>query len=369
MRQPIIHRHFIAMRSLLLLGGLLLAGTAWAQQPALPGAPQPTTAPGPAGTVAPDPASTPIPFATADLVLGSRYEVTLQSGTTFTGTLTTLSLDALEFETTDLGHLRVLRTELRQVRVLAVARPVGMRPGYYDIGNGNRLFFAPTARGLRKGEGSLQDVDVYLIGVNYGITDYISLGGYVTVIPWAGLTNQFLVLTPKVSFPVSEKLHVGAGVLYVRIPDFDGSLDHSYSAGILYGVATYGSADNNVTVGLGYGFFEGNIGSTPIVQIGGQMRVSRRISLISENFIIGDSHAGLGGLYGIKINWRRTSLGLGAAYVYAFGYDETYTSTYYNSNGQPYTTTQTSRQGGGGGSTYILPVYYDFSFRFGKGTK
>lgn len=348
------------MRFLLLFGGLLLAGSAWAQQPALPGAPQPPATP----------AATPAaPVSGTEFVLGNRYEVTLQSGTTFTGTLTTVSLDAVEFDAPDLGHLRVLRTELRQVRSLAAAKPVGLRPGYYDIGNGNRLFFAPTGRGLRKGEGTVQDINLYVVGANYGITDYLSLGGYITLIPGVGLGNQLLAFTPKISVPIHDKLHVGAGVLYLHIPDFDGTLDHSYSAGILYGAATYGSADNNVTVGLGYGFFQGEIGSTPILELGGQVRVSRRLSLLSENYIIADSHAGLGGLYGVKINWRRTSLGLGAAYFYAFGYDETYTTTYYGTNGTPYTTTQTSRQGGGGGSTYIIPVYYDFTFRFGKGTK
>ncbi|WP_051718892.1 hypothetical protein [Hymenobacter sp. IS2118] len=245
---------------------------------------------------------------------------------------------------------------------------MGSKPGYFDIGNGNRLFFAPTGRGLRKGENVLQAVNLYLIGGNFGITDNISLGGYVSLIPGIGLDNQFLVLTPKVSFPVSEKVHVGGGALYVRIPDFDGSLDRSYGAGIVYGAATYGSADDNVTLGLGYGFFEGDVGSTPIVQIGAQKRVSRRISLISENYIIADAQAGMGGLYGIKINWRRTSLGLGAAYVATFPHDETETYSYYNGT-QYVTTTQTTRRGGDFVSTYIIPVYYDFSFRFGKGVK
>ena len=68
----------------------------------------------------------------------------------------------------------------------------------------------------------------------------------------------------------------------------------------------------------------------------------------------------MGGLYGIKINWRRTSLGLGAAYAYIFGYDEQVTNYYYNGSGSyvPYTYTQ--HQNAVGGSTYILPVYYDF---------
>ena len=123
-----------------------------------------------------------------------------------------------------------------------------------------------------------------------------------------------------------------------------------------------------MTAGLGYGFFEGKIGSTPILQLGGQKRISRRVSLISENYIIADSKAGMGGLYGVKINWRRTSLGLGAAYLYTFPYDETETYTYYNGS-QNITQTQTYRRGGEGFSTYIFPVYIDFTFRFGKGAK
>ena len=64
----------------------------------------------------------------------------------------------------------------------------------------------------------------------------------------------------------------------------------------------------------------------------------------------------MGGLYGIKINWNRASLGLGAVYAYEFEYENNYGYG-------------TQTQGGTGFSTYILPVYYDFTFRFGKGVK
>lgn len=303
-------------------------------------------------------------------LLGRTYRVETTQGTAFTGTLVSMSLTALEFDAQEVGRVRLERGQIRRADLQGPASVgVGAKPGYFDVGNGNRLFFAPTGRGLRKGENSLQVVNLYLVGGNFGITDNISLGGYVTVIPGIGVSNQFVLLTPKISFPVSDKLHVGAGALYLRIPDFNGSLDKAYGAGILYGAATYGSADDNVTAGLGYGFFEGNIGTTPILQIGGQKRVSRRIFLISENYVVADSHAGMGGLYGVKINWRRISLGLGAAYFYSFPYDQTETYTYYNPSGQPVSTTQTYRRGGDAFTTYILPVYYDFSFRFGKGVK
>lgn len=338
---------------------LLLSAPTLAQQPPAPGSPP----------VAPALPPTPAPMPADDnpYLLGRTYRVETTQGTSFTGRLVSISLATLEFDTPELGHVSVGRAQVRRADLQG---PVEARtkPNYFDIGNGNRLFFAPTARGLRQGEASLQDVSVYFLGFNYGLTNNFSLGGYVSLVPGLSPSEQLLVLTPKVSFPLSEKVHVGAGLLYARIPNFD-SNGSGTGAGIGYGLVTYGSADNNLTFGLGYGFVEGTIGSTPLLQLGGQARVSRRISLISENYLLANSHAGVGGLYGIKINWRRTSLGLGAAYLYGFGYNVTETYSYYDSNGNLVTSTQTHRSGGGGFSTYILPVYYDFTFRFGKGAR
>ncbi len=320
-----------------------------------------------AQTAPPVPNAPAFPIPGDPYVLGRTYRVTTTQGTAFTGALVSMSLTALEFDALELGHVSLERGQIRRADLQGPA-VVGTKAGYFDIGNGNRLFFAPTGRGLRKGEASLQDVNFYLVGVNYGITDNFSFGGYVSAVPGVSVADQLLVLTPKFSFPISEKLHVGAGLLYMRVSDFSGN-NTGVGAGIGYGVLTYGSADNNLTLGLGYGFVQGDIGSTPILQVGGQTRVSRRVSLVSENYIVANAKAGMGGLYGVKINWRRTSLGLGAAYFYAFGYDETDSYTYYDPNGLPVTANQTYHNGGDGFSTYIVPIYYDFTFRFGKGAK
>ena len=269
-------------------------------------------------------------------LLGRRYDVELQSGTSFSGVLRAANAEELEFETTDLGVMKVPRANVKRLAMLTG------KHNYFDIGNGNRIFFAPTGRGLRQGEGSLQVVSLFLVGANYGVNQYISVGGYVSLIPGFGI-NQLLVLTPKITLPVSERFGVGAGVLYLRIPTFGFNSNgrQSFGAGILYGTATYGSADNNFTAGLGYGFFEQEIGSEPVFQFGGQTRVSRRLSLLSENYLINE--VVMGGLYGVKINWPRTSFGVAAAYRLNF-----------------------SAANDVGSGTGIIPVYYDFTYRFGK---
>lgn len=273
------------------------------------------------------------PIAGAADSIGRRFRVILRTGTAFDGELTARRPTQLEFLTTDLGVVQVERANI--VRLEELNSTLARRPAnWFDIGNGNRLFFQPTARNLRQGEGSLQSINLFVVGGNYGITDNVSLGLLVSLVPGVPLGDQIIAFTPKASGRLSEKWYAGAGALYLRAG--------GESAGIFFGNATYGSADDNLTLGLGYGFVSGEIGSTPVVQLGGQKRVSRRISLVSENYLIADSEAGLAGLYGIKINWRRTSLGLAGAYALAYGsVEDSFT-------------------------TYIVPVYIDFTFRFGK---
>ena len=113
-------------------------------------------------------------------------------GTTFTGTLVSMSLTMLEFDAEEMGHVSLERSQIRRAELQGGRCRRGAKPGYFDIGNGNRLFFAPTGRGLRKGENTLQSVNLYLMGANFGITDYFSMGGYVSVVPGLGLASKLL---------------------------------------------------------------------------------------------------------------------------------------------------------------------------------
>jgi hypothetical protein len=309
------------MRSMLLQLGLLTLLTApvWAQQPALPGAPQPSTMPSPSGnTPAPTPLPAPSVAGPRQEIIEQMYSVELRSGTNFLGTLQAATAQDLTFVTKDLGTVTVLRTNLRQLTLLT---PKQASLGFDNVGNGTRLFFAPTARNLRKGEGYVQDIDIVLLGINYGITDNFSIGVLVPIVPGLGL-NVF-ALTPKLSIPVNDKLAFGVGTLFAVV---DGS-----TGGIAYSVATYGSADNNVTAGLGYAFAGGEFSSTPVAVVGGAVRIARRISLIDETYI---ADGGVGGLLGVRAAASRVSGSLG--FLYASGLGQ------------------------------IYPAYLDFVYRFGK---
>lgn len=241
-------------------------------------------------------------------VVGTSYSVELVSGNAFMGVLRSVTATELEFETKDLGIVRVQRSNLKLLLPLTAEQA---RLGYDDIGNGNRMFFGPTARNLRKGEGYVQNMELLVMNFNYGITDNFSMGAIATIIPGAGSNNLF-GLTPKVSFPASEKVRVGGGAMVF----FAGG----GTAGVTYANFTYGSADNNLTGGVGYGFGSGGFGTTPVLMLGGMTRVSRRVSLLNETYIVRESNfygtATLyGGIAGLRISGSRISGGLGLLYA------------------------------------------------------
>ena len=243
-------------------------------------------------------------------IIGQSYTVEVLSGTSVLGVLTAATAEELTFQTKDLGLLVLKRADIKQLTLLT---PEQARRGFDYQGNGNRLFFAPTARNLRKGEGTVQTIDIFLLGVNYGITENISMGALFTWIPAAGADNLF-AFTPKVSFPVSERARLGGGALIF----FQNGTNFTLG----YGNATLGSADNNLTAGVGYAFVGGRYVNTPVFLLGGATRVSRRISLLNETYVLNvkdtfESATFIGGIAGVRVSGQRLSGSLGLMYGYS----------------------------------------------------
>jgi len=162
-----------------------------------------------------------------------------------------------------------------------------IREGEYWFPNPNatRLFFAPTARMLQKGDGYFADYYLFFPAFAYGITDNITIGGGMSLIPGGDLDEQIFYFTPKVGLAAAKKFDIGIGALIIKIPDFDDE-EESPLVGLLYGVGTYGSSNSSLTIGLGYGFVDDKVADKPMVVIGGEHRISRRLALVTENWIL-----------------------------------------------------------------------------------
>ena len=191
-----------------------------------------------------------------------------------------------------------------------------IRNGQYWFPNPNatRLFFAPTARMLPRGEGYFADYYMFFPSVAFGVSEHVTVGAGMSLFPGVGLDEQLIFFTPKVGFAASETTHLAVGALFVQVPQWDdGDSGESRSTvGILYGVGTYGSANSSATVGLGYGFEDGDLASRPMIMVGGEHRVSRRLSLVSENWVFPGVDQPLVS-YGVRILGERLSVDLGFA--------------------------------------------------------
>jgi hypothetical protein len=143
--------------------------------------------------------------------------------------------------------------------------------------NRTRLLFAPTGRALKAGQGYFSTYEILFPFLAIGITDFLTVAGGISLVP--GAENQLLYIAPKITPVQLDKFDLSAGVLYIRIPEEENA------AGIVYGVGTYGTDKSALTLGLGYGFAGGEFADSPIFAIGGELRASKSVKFITENWI------------------------------------------------------------------------------------
>ena len=251
---------------------------------------------------------------------GQQVEITMKDGSTIVATIIKEKPKEWIVKNETIGEIIIKKSNVLSSRILRQTNKV---EGVYWHENPNttRNLYGPTGYGLRKGEGYYQNLMVFLNHFSYGFSDYFTLGLGVEVVSVLGSLNSFggndlfvpgFTLTPKFSFPIKEdQWNVGAGALALHIPYSDAF----FSAGILYGVSTWGNRDNNFTLGLGFGVNENELTLRPTITISGNARVTRRFGLVTENWIIplGEEYAALfsaGGRYiGNRISWDFALIG------------------------------------------------------------
>jgi len=165
-----------------------------------------------------------------------------------------------------------------------------------------RLIVGPTARSLERGEVYL-DLNGIVGGpfLQVGITDRISIGaGTPILIPGIRPGEAFLV-TPKVTLFSGPKTAAAVGLIYASAPT-------NNTIGMAYGVVTRGTGDASVTIGVASPLGREAAGRTAVLMLGGEKRVTRKVKLISENFL-----AAAGGVVGggMRFIGRDVTLDLG----------------------------------------------------------
>jgi hypothetical protein len=229
----------------------------------------------------------------------------LRDGSELYGAVIAETSDSLMFKTVSGLKLTVARTQVKNIEVLT-GRVIDGEYRRVDP-NRTRLLLAPTGRPLRAGQGYFSAYEIFFTFFSVGITDFLSFAGGLTLLP--GAEDQLFYLAPKLTLPLhSEAVNIGAGIVYGNVFS-----SNSSGAGFVYGVGTFGSQYAAVTVGLGYGFAEGEFASKPVLVLGGETQVSSSIKLVTENwFAVGADSKLLS--FGIRFFGEHLAADLGFMY-------------------------------------------------------
>lgn len=214
-----------------------------------------------------------------------KWHISTLDGNDYIGTIVEQDAEKVILLTDNLGQINIPK---KQIKVMEPIKKEQIVNGayWYDSPHNTRYFFAPNGYGLKKGEGYYQNNWIFMNQVTYGFSNHFSLGvGLVPTFLFGAAGFPFWI-TPKFSIPITpDKLNLGAGVIYFNGigEDFRGT---GGGAGLAYGTITAGPRDRNITLGLGWGFSEGDWGSYPAVTLSGMYRQRKNFYFLTENYLI-----------------------------------------------------------------------------------
>jgi hypothetical protein len=208
---------------------------------------------------------------------GVTDELVLRDGTRAFGQVERVDGPMVTFKTTAGAAIQVAAAEIVSVGPVT-GRIVAGEFRRADP-NPTRLFFGPTARSLKQGEGYAGVYEILLPFVQIGITDRVSVGAGTPLIFGDGSAHPFWI-TPKVQVFESASTQASVGVMHF-LNVGNGTL------GIAYVVGTRGSADSAITGGIGYAYDRSydTTNGAAVVMIGGEHRVRRGLKVMTENYV------------------------------------------------------------------------------------
>lgn len=215
-----------------------------------------------------------------------RIETT--DGNEYIGTIVSQDADAIQLQTNTIGTVTIRKSLVASMEPVKKSEIRGQKYWFDNPYANTRYFFNTNGYGLSAGEGYYQNAWIVLNQASVGITDHLSIG--VGMVPTflfslgSGDSYTPVWLTPKVTIPVKkDKINLGIGALHAFVLGSDGN----GSAGLLYGTATFGPKDHNLSMGLGWGYStNGGLSDRPTISVSYIKRRNPKWAFLTENYYI-----------------------------------------------------------------------------------
>ena len=214
------------------------------------------------------------------------YHIETHDGNSFFGKRADQKNDTITLITSQFGKIHIPSTSIKNIKPIKSERIINGKY-WFENPQSTRYFWAPNGYGLKKGEAYYQNVWIFFNQAVVGVTNHFSIGaGIVPMFIFGGGAPTPIYVTPKFSIPVvKDHLNVGIGALWgTVVGNGEGG---SGSTGLVYGTTTFGTRDTNLSIGLGYGYSDGNFSDAPVINISAMVRTGQRSYFMTENYFLG----------------------------------------------------------------------------------
>ncbi|WP_421893062.1 hypothetical protein [Marinoscillum sp.] len=226
----------------------------------------------------------------------TRYQIQTRDGNTYFGHIVQKEIEYILFQTDNIGQITIKFDDINVIRrlgkVTSDERYGGSGDSYRESNTRYRgsnaryhppnvYLFRSSGFGVKKGEAYYRNAWLILNELNIGFTDHFSLG--LGMMPFIG--NSLPVwITPKLTLPIlKDKVNLGIGALNGVV------LGESQSSfGMVYGDLSVGGPSAHISLGAGKGYAEEELTPELLVTFSGAIRISKNITLVSENYTLPD---------------------------------------------------------------------------------
>ncbi len=230
--------------------------------------------------------------------------ITLKDGTILKGTIITVSIEELSLKTPFAGIVIIKQSNIvsisnnKNISDQKVVEPLNNNNGERSNSRqfspikpppqaeiSHKYWWNSNYQGLKKNEIYYQNIWILYNGLDYGITDNVTIGGGAFFLGIVGFFNVHL----RTQFKLTEGVSIGASYNHFVANEGNGGGSNSdNSLGFISGGLTLGNAKTNLTVSIGQ--FNNLASSTARpesdlgVTLSGSAKISNSVYLITDNF-------------------------------------------------------------------------------------
>ncbi len=205
-------------------------------------------------------------------------EIELGDGTKLLGRIVRVEGNDVFFRT--LGNVDI-QFERRDVRTVREPRGDIYGGEFWPADPSNsRLFLAPTARVAGHGHGYFGVYELVVPSFGVGIGNVFMVSGGFSAVPGIDLQDQVFYIAPKAQVFNSEYVQGAVGLFWAKPGTSEESVGMAYS-GVTAGTprAAFSGA-----IAFPFGSRDG-FSDNPLLMLGGEVRATKRLKIISENWI------------------------------------------------------------------------------------